>query len=97
MAKPYRKRAVQSVCRAYSRDPLERIDSIGGVNADHTRWMLTQTAAIEAIEAGTDEFFVNEPGGTKVKLVVLKHRDQKYLRTEREASHPDDLLTLLAG
>ncbi|MDP3069677.1 MAG: DUF3892 domain-containing protein [Opitutaceae bacterium] len=94
MARPYRRRAVSTVNRAYSHDPLERIEAIGGVNADRTRWQLSQVAATAAIDAGTDEFFVlNE--GHPVKLVVLNHGGQKYLATEREKTHPDDLLSLL--
>lgn len=94
MARPYRRRAVSTINRSYSHDPLERIDSIGGVNSDRTRWMLTQAAAISAIEAGTDEFFIPTEAG-KVKLVVFRHREQKYLQSEREAEHPGELLSLL--
>ncbi len=97
MAKPYRQRAVSTITRAYSHDPLERIDSIGGVNSDRTRWKLSQAAAIAAIEGGADEFFIKATDGHPVKLVVLTHQQQKYLKSEREATHPDDLLTLLAG
>jgi hypothetical protein len=96
MARPYRRRAVSSVSRAYSHDPLERIESIGGVNSDRTRWKLSQAAAIASIEAGTDEFFVNA-GGHSVRLVVVTHLGQKYLKTERENTHPDDLLSVVAG
>ena len=94
MARPYRRRAVSTVSRAYSHDPFERIEAIGGVNADRTRWKLSQSAATAAIEAGTDEFFVNADG-LSVKLVVLTNRGQKYLATEREKTHPDDLLSLI--
>jgi hypothetical protein len=94
MAQPYRRRAVSFLSRAYSHDPLERIETIGGVNSDRTRWKLSQAAAIAAIEAGTDEFFV-QADGRPVKLIVLTHRDQKYLKTEREKTHPDDLLALI--
>lgn len=96
MARPYRRRAVSTISRAYSHDPLERIESIGGVNSDHTRWKLSQASAIAAIEAGTDEFFVNADG-IPVKLVVVTQRGQKYLKTEREKTHPDDLLILIPG
>lgn len=95
MARPYRRRAVSSVIRAYSHDPHECIETIGGVNSDHTRWKLSQAAAIAAIEAGTDEFFVNVTSGP-VKLIVLTHDGQKYLKSEREKTHPDDLLNVLA-
>lgn len=95
MAHPHRRRAVSSVSRAYSSDPLERIEFIGGVNSDHTRWKLTQAAAIAGIEAGTDEFFV-KTGEQNVKLVVFARGGQKYLQSEREKTHPDDLLNLTA-
>ena len=94
MAKPYRRRAVTSLTRAYSHDPLERIDSIGGVNADRSRWQLSQAEAIIAIETRSDEFFITADG-LPVKLVVHTHRQQKYLKSEREATHPDDLLLQL--
>lgn len=96
MARPYRRRAVSTANRAYSRDPLERVDAIGGVNADHTHWRLSQTAAIAVIEAGSDEFFVSV-GGARVKLVVCTRGQEKYLQTEREAAYPDDLLNLVGG
>jgi len=96
MARPYRKRAVSSIKRAYSHDPLERIENIAGLNSDRTRWQLSQTAAISLIESGTDEFFVNT-SSVPVKLVVLTHQGQKYLKSEREKTHPDELLSLLPG
>jgi hypothetical protein len=93
MARPYRRRTVSIVSRAYSRDPLERIESIGGVNPDHTPWKLSQSAAIASIEAGTDEFFFRT-GDRVVKLVVLTRGGEKYLQSEREKTHPDDLLNV---
>ena len=94
MSKPFRRRAVSTITRAYSHDPLERIDSIGGVNSDRTRWQMSQVAAIAAIESRSDEFFITADG-VPVKLVVLTHRQQKYLQSERESTHPDDLLLQL--
>ena len=94
MAKPFRQRAISSVDRAYSRDPLERIASIGGVNPDHTRWRLSQPAAIALIEKGTDEFFFRL-GDQVLRVVVLTCGGEKYLQSERENTHPDDLLNLV--
>ena len=91
MAKPCRQRVISTVGRAYSRDPLERVASIGGMNADRTRWSLSQTAAIALIERGTDEFFF-QVGGERVRVVVLTHGEEKYLQSEREQTHPDELL-----
>jgi hypothetical protein len=94
MPQPYSRHAVSFLNRAYSHDPLERIENIGGVSSDRKRWKLSQAQAINAIEGGTDEFFVNTESGP-VKLVVLTHQGQKYLRSEREGTHPDDLLSLI--
>ena len=93
MSRPYRRRAISVVHRAYSHDPHERVEAIGGVNSDRTRWTLTQAAAIAAIEGGTDEFFV-DASGLPIKVIVLTHGGQKYLKSEREKTHPDDLLRL---
>jgi hypothetical protein len=96
MARPYRRRAVSIVSRAYSHDPLERIESIGGVNSDRSSWKLSQAAAIAVIEAGTDEYFIRA-GEQNIKLVVLTRGGEKYLQSEREKTHPDDLLDLAIG
>jgi hypothetical protein len=96
MAKPFRRRIVTAVGRAYSRDPFERVASIGGVNSDHTRWSLSQPAAIALIEKGSDEFFFLV-GEQRVRVVVLTHGGEKYLRSEREKTHPDDLLNVNAA
>lgn len=93
MAKPFHQRIVSTVRRAYSLDPFERVASIGGVNSDQTRWSLSQPAAIALIEKGTDEFYYHV-GEQRVRVVVLSHRGEKYLQSEREKTHPDDLLTL---
>ena len=93
MARPYRRRVVSRVSRAYSRDPFERVESIGGMNSDHTHWKLSQAAAIAVIEAGTDEFFFRA-GDQTVRIVVLTRGGEKYLQSEREKTHPDDLLNL---
>jgi len=96
MAKPLRQRVVSTVGRAYSRDPFERVASIGGTNADRTRWSLTQTAAIVLIERGTDEFFF-QVGDRRVRVIVLTHGGEKYLKSEREKTHPDELLNVAAA
>ena len=96
MSKPYRLRAVSSINRAYSSDPLERVEAFSGINADRTRWRLSQAAVVAAIEAGTDEFFVNA-GEDVVRLIVVTAGGQKYVQSEREKTHPDDLLSLFVS
>ncbi len=95
MAKPFRRRVISTVGRAYSRDPLERVAFIGGVNADRTRWSFSQPVAIALIETGTDEFIFHADDQV-VRVVVVTHNGDKYLQSEREKTHPDDLLNLTA-
>lgn len=94
MAIHLHRRAISHVARAYSRDPLERVATIGGVNSDRTRWSLSQPAAVALIESGTNEFFFRE-GEQNIRLVVLTRGGEKYLQSEREKTHPDDLLSLV--
>jgi hypothetical protein len=93
MARPIQRRTVSFVQKAYSYDPHERIESIGGFNSDKSRWKLSQPAAIAAIEGGLDEFFVPTPERL-VKVVVMSHSGQKYLKTEADGKGPDCLLAL---
>jgi len=93
MARPIQRRTVTFVQKAYSYDPHERIDSIGGLNSDKSRWKLSQQAAIAAIEGGLDEFFVTT-SDKMVKIVVMNHSGQKYLQSEGDGKAPDFLLAL---
>ena len=95
MALPLHRRAVTFVQKAYSHDPLERIDTIGGIDSDKSRWRMSQDQAITAIESRQTEFFVTT-AERNIKIVVASHAGQKYLQSEREKTHPDDLLSLLA-
>ncbi len=93
MARPIHRRTVSFVQKAYSYDPHERIESIGGLNSDKSRWKLSQPAAIAAIESGLEEFFV-QTTGQAVKLVVTTHSGQKYLNAEGDDKGSDSLLAL---
>ena len=93
MARPIQRRTITFVQKAYSYDPHERIDSIGGLNSDKSRWKLSQEAAIAAIEGGLDEFFVTAPD-RMVKVIVMNYAGQKYLKTEADSKAPDFLLAL---
>ena len=95
MPRPCRRRAVSRVIRAYSHDPLERIAAISGANSDRTSWKMSQIAAIASIEAGTDEFYFQAQDQV-VRLIVLTRGGEKYLQSEREKTHPDDLLNRLS-
>jgi hypothetical protein len=71
----------------------ERITHVGGIS-DNTRWKLTQEKAIAGIEAGDWKFYVSV-GGESVWVVVACSRfGNKYLKTQNDGEHPNNLLSL---
>ncbi len=75
-------------------NPHERILSIGGRNADGTAWKLDQRAAIQGVERGEWSFYVRRGGHTINVIVSTSRCGYKYLKTESDGEHPDNLLSL---
>jgi hypothetical protein len=50
----------------------ERISHVGGVNADGTRWKITEDAAIAGIRNGTWSFWT-AGGGESTWVIIVKH------------------------
>jgi hypothetical protein len=93
MVPPLNRHIISFVQKAYSYDPHQRIDSVGGINSDQTRWKLSQDATIAAIESGRSEFFVTAHHHS-IRVVVVTYAGKKYLKTEHDEKGPDTLLAL---
>jgi hypothetical protein len=74
-------------------DPHERIKSIGGINPNGENWRLSISEAIEGIESDKWKFYT-VGGGKSVWVVIATHNGHKYLKTESDGVHPNNLLSL---
>ena len=74
-------------------DSHERIHGVGGVNPNGTNWYLPLDNAIAGIESGKWKFFTSV-AGRSVWVVIAVHNGHKYLKTEADGIHPNNLLAL---
>lgn len=74
-------------------DAHTRIQRIGGINHDNSRWSLSEDDAIRDIKNGTYEFYVTANGRT-VNVIVATHNGREYLKTTADGYSPDNLLVL---
>ena len=84
---------VDCVARAGRRPADDRIIGIGGVAPDGSRWRLTEDDAVAAMERGR-RFYVEQPKGHRVDLVVVPGFGRKHIRTEADRRGPGLLLDL---
>ena len=74
-------------------DPHERIHGIGGRDAAGVPWYFTINAAIMRIELGDLEFYTHAEGKS-ARVIIATHKEHKYLKTEADGVHPNNLLAL---
>lgn len=84
---------IKCIRKTNRQDPHERIQGVGGINPDGTRWYLPLDDAIAGMEAGKWRFWT-AGGGKSVWVVIAVHNGRKYLKTEADGQHPNNLLSL---
>jgi hypothetical protein len=84
---------VQCINKIPRNDIHNSIRNIGGIRSDGVRWTRPQKQAIEDIEAGTYSYWVrvNE---VSVWVIVATHNGHKYLKTQNDREHENNLLSL---
>ncbi|AKT40070.1 DUF3892 domain-containing protein [Chondromyces crocatus] len=86
-------RRVDCVITSGQTEAHQRILAIGG-EYQGSRWQDTQQEAIANIETGRKSYYVKEPGGPRVEVVVGSRNGKKYLKTENDGEQPNNLLSL---
>jgi len=85
---------IRCVVRTDKANAHERIQSVGGVKPDGSRWKLTQDEAISHIQDGTYAFYMEKPGGHRLDVIVATTEYGNYLKTVADREQPDKLLSL---
>jgi len=73
-------------------NPHERIENVGGFDNGEA-WKISESTAIQGIETGKWKFYVSV-GSHSVWVIIATHNGRKYLKTEPDGNHPDNLLSL---
>jgi hypothetical protein len=83
---------IKCVRKADRPNPHERITHVGGYVTSH--WLLTQEDAIGKIERREWDFYTMVRGQRANVIVAVSRFGNKYLKTESDGEHPNNLLSL---
>jgi predicted secreted protein len=83
---------IQCINKTNRNDPHDRIQFVGGVSGGQ-RWKMSQKDAISYIENGTYAFYVSV-NGQSVWVIVATNNGNKYIKTQNDGQHPNNLLSL---
>lgn len=86
------RREITCINKSDRYSPHDRITHVGGVYAG-SRWKMTQADVIRAIDSRTMEFYVTK-NSKFVKVIVATNMGNKYIKTENDGDHPNNLLSL---
>ena len=81
-------RQVKCINKGDRYNPHTRITNIGGDG-----WKESQPTAIRQIQAGSHSYWVNA-GGYTANVIVAYHNSNPYLKTDRDTTTVDNLLSL---
>jgi len=74
--------------------PHERIQSVGGISPDGTRWYLSLDEAVSLAASGKWKFFVREFDNLVWVKVVTSPAGNRFLKTESDKTTSNNLLSL---
>ncbi len=85
---------IQCINKSDRPNAHEKIRFIGGMNPDGARWKRSQEQAVQDIESGTYNYYVSVQGHTVNVVVATSPYGHKYIKTEADGEHPNNLLSL---